>query len=254
MRMIKTKKTGVVNGKTLIVAIDISLNKHMGYYRCPDGTDVRSFEFINNGRGFHKFWGRISWAMKTYNLEDVVVGFESTGPYAEPLIHYLREKPLRLVQVNPMHTKRLKELQGNSPNKTDRKDPKVIADIIELGHALTLVVPEGPAAELRRLSQARDRGIHRRTALLNQLQQLVFLIFPEFLQIMKKVKTKSAQYLLKHYTTPQGIVEYGLEPLSITLRKVSYGGSWAWNVPKPFMRLPENRWALSLGRMGLSLR
>lgn len=223
MRMIKTKKTGVVNGKTLIVAIDISLNKHMGYYRCPDGTDVRSFEFINNGRGFHKFWGRISWAMKTYNLEDVVVGFESTGPYAEPLIHYLREKPLRLVQVNPMHTKRLKELQGNSPNKTDRKDPKVIADIIELGHALTLVVPEGPAAELRRLSQARDRGIHRRTALLNQLQQLVFVLFPEFLQIMKKVKTKSAQYLLKHYTTPQGIVEYGLEPLSITLRKVSYG-------------------------------
>ena len=50
-----------------------------------------------------------------------------------------------------MHTKRLKELQGNSPNKTDRKDPKVIADIITLGHALTVVIPEGPAAELRRL-------------------------------------------------------------------------------------------------------
>lgn len=48
-----------------------------------------------------------------------------------------------MVQVNPMHPKRLKELQGNSPNKTDRKDPKVIAHIITLGHALTVVIPEG---------------------------------------------------------------------------------------------------------------
>ncbi len=30
-----------------------------------------------------------------------------------------------------MHTKRVKEPQGKSPNKTDQKDPKVIADIIE---------------------------------------------------------------------------------------------------------------------------
>lgn len=38
-------------------------------------------------------------------------------------MHYLRERKVELVQVNPMHTKRLKELQGNSPNKTDKKDP-----------------------------------------------------------------------------------------------------------------------------------
>ncbi len=62
----------------------------------------------------------------------------------EPLTQFLRSKKgVRLVQVNPMHTKRLKELSGNSPLKTDRKDPKVIADIIELGHALTVVIPEG---------------------------------------------------------------------------------------------------------------
>lgn len=79
-----------------------------------------------------------------------------------------------------MHTKRLKELQGNSPNKTDQKDPKVIADIIELGHALTVIIPEGAAAELRRLTQARERAIQRRTALFNQLQDLVFVLFPEF--------------------------------------------------------------------------
>ena len=133
--------------------------------------------------------------MRAKNLEEMVVGFESTGPYAEPLLHYLMKRRVKLVQVNPMHTKRLKELQGNSPNKTDQKDPKVIADIIELGHALTVIIPEGATAELRRLTQARERAIQRRTAIFNQLHDLVFILFPEFLQVMNNVKTVSSQYL-----------------------------------------------------------
>ena len=207
MKKIKTNITRIVNGKTLIATVDIGKVTHTGYDRCPDGMDVRPFEFFNNAHGFQKFWEGIVQTMSAHDLKDVLVGFESTGPYAEPLIHYLRKKPVRLVQVNPMHTKRLKELQGNSPNKTDRKDPKVIADIIELGHALSLVVPEGPAAELRRLTQARERSMKRRSALFNQLQHLVFVVFPEFLQVMKDLKTQSAKYLLKHYPTPQDILE-----------------------------------------------
>lgn len=218
-----TTKTQIVKEKTLIATVDISKSKHMGCYRCPDGSEVKPFEFPNNRTGFDQFWGRISKAMKTHHLKDVVFGFESTGPYAEPLIHYLRRKPVRLVQVNPMHSKRVKELQGNSPNKTDRKDPKVIADIIELGHALSLIIPEGSAAELRRLSQARERSIKRRTALFNQLQHIVCLVFPEFLDLMKDIKTKSALYLLRNFPTPQSVLEYDMESMIDTLRKISRG-------------------------------
>jgi transposase len=127
------------------------------------------------------------------------------------------------VQVNPMHTKRLKELPGNSPLKTDRKDPKVIADIIELGHALTVVIPQGPAAELRRLTQGRERTIESRTRLLNQLQCLLASFFPEFLQVMKDVKTASALYVLRHHPAPRDIVNLGVSALASLLRKVSRG-------------------------------
>ncbi|MEW6215925.1 MAG: IS110 family transposase, partial [Nitrospirota bacterium] len=223
MKNIQTKKFKVVNDKTLIVTVDVSKDKHMGYCRCPDRSEMKPFEFFNNGRGFNEFWNRISMVKKANNLEEIIVGFESTGPYAEPLIQFLRSKPVKIVQVNPMHTKRLKELQGNSPNKTDYKDPKVIADIIELGHALTVVIPEGIAAELRRLIHARERSMQRRIALLNQLQELMFIIFPEFLKVMNDIKTKSAQYLIKHYPTPQDIIGYGIEELANTLRKVSRG-------------------------------
>lgn len=224
MKKIKPKKTRAVNQNVLIATVDGGKDTHYGYYRCPDGTEGRSLPFWNNGRGFQEFWERISAAARTHGLEEIIIGFESTGPYMEPLAQFLRtKKGIRLVQVNPMHTKRLKELSGNSPLKTDRKDPKVIADIIELGHALTVVIPEGPAAELRRLTQARERTIESRTRLFNQLQCLLVISFPEFLQVMKDVKTASAQHLLRHYPTAQDIITLGEPALAALLRKVSRG-------------------------------
>lgn len=223
MRIIKTKKQKIVNGRTLLVAVDLAKNKHMGYYRCPDGGDIKPFEFSNDREGHQRFYDRICQAKATHHLEEVVVGFESTGAYGEPLVHFLNNRGIKLVQVNPLHTKRMKELEGNSPNKTDRKDPKVIADIMELGHFLSVVIPEGVSAELRRLTQARERSVQRRTAFYNQLQDLVFIIFPEFLRIMKDIKARSAQYLLRHYPTPQAMLQCGVDELSSVMRRVSCG-------------------------------
>ena len=224
MKKIKAKTKWLVNQKVLIATVDGGKDKHYGYYRCSNGAEGESLPFWNNGRGFQEFWERISTAARTHGLEEIIVGFESTGPYMEPLVQFLRScKSVRLVQVNPMHTKRLKELPGNSPLKTDRKDPKIIADIIELGHALTVVIPEGPAAELRRLTQGRERTIESRTRLFNQLQSLLVISFPEFLQVMTDVKTASAQHLLRHYPTAQDIVTLGEPALAAMLRKVSRG-------------------------------
>ena len=224
MKKIKPRTIKAVNQKVLIATIDGGKDTHYGYYRCPDGAEGKSLPFWNNGRGFCEFWERISSAAKAQGLEEIIIGFESTGPYMEPLVQFLKSKKgVRLVQVNPMHTKRLKELSGNSPLKTDRKDPKVIADIIELGHALTVVIPEGPAAELRRLTQARERTIASRTRLFNQLQSLLVISFPEFLQVMGDVKTASAMHLLRQYPTPEALVALGEPSLAALLHKVSRG-------------------------------
>ena len=223
MKRMKTKKVKVVNKKTLIVAVDIGKNVNYGYMRAPTGKEVKPFKFHNTGQGFKKFWGEICCFQREQGLEEAVIGFESTGSYAEPLCHYLRKKQVKLVQINPMHTKRMKELTGNSPNKTDMKDPRVIADIIGLGHALTVVIPEGAAAELRSLSHARERAVKDKTVSNNQLNNLMFRIFPEFLEIMKGTTTKSAIYLIRHYSTPEDIVQLGLESLTHILKKVSRG-------------------------------
>jgi transposase len=222
MRKIHTKLK-YVNSNVLLATVDMGKSTFSGYARCPDHSEVKPSDFSNNLSGFRRFWDILFRTQKAHGLERIVLGFESTGPYAEPLLHYFQDKGLRLVQVNPMHTKRVKELCGNSPNKTDQKDPKVIADIIELGHALSVVIPKGAAAELRRLTQARERAIKRRTALFNQLHDLVFISFPEFIQVMKGIKIKSARYLLRQHAGPEDIVALGLVSLTQVLKRISRG-------------------------------
>ncbi len=223
MQRTKRQKSAFVNEKTLIVAIDIGRTANWCYMRAPGNREKAPFSFSNTRNGFKIFWDRLQTFKQMHRPERVVVGFESTGSYAEPLIHFLHKKPVNLTQVNPMHTKRLKELTGNSPNKTDQKDPRVIADVISLNHGLTVIIPQGAAADLRRLIHARERVTCDLTAKSNQLQQLVYIVFPEFYTLMKKALSKSALYVLKHSPLPEDIMHIGEKRLAGVLRKISRG-------------------------------
>ncbi|MEI9478712.1 MAG: IS110 family transposase [Deltaproteobacteria bacterium] len=223
MRGLRAKRVKAVKEETLIVTVDIGMTSNTGYCTTVDGRDIKPFTFTNTREGLDRFWSMIVASQNRFCCREVMVGYESTGPYAEPLVHYLMQRPVKIVQVNPMHTKRIKELNDNSPLKTDDKDPRVIADVLRLGHALSVVVPEGDAAYLRRLNNARERHVGERTALLNQLQQLVFLIFPEFKTVSNDIKVKTARHILTRYTTPERIGSLNKGELGEEMRKHSMG-------------------------------
>ena len=97
MEKSKTKKLKTVNEKTMIVAIDIGKSIHHGYFRGSDGQDIKAFPFYNSQKSYEEFWVRALLFKQQKGLEEIVVGFESTGPYAEPLKNYLTKKPVKLV-------------------------------------------------------------------------------------------------------------------------------------------------------------
>ena len=222
MQKIQNKKR-IFNQKTLLATVDMGKESNYGYMRCFAGTEVKPFKFTNKFHGFTQFWKNVQYMQKEKGLTHVVIGIESTGCYGIPFLHFLKDKDAELVYVNPSHTKKLKEVQNNSPNKTDKKDPKVIADIIELGRWLRVVIPEGSAAELRELVHSRDDAMKECTSQYNKIYDHMFKIFPEFEQVMKDLKTKTAQYLLKHHPTPESIMELGITELSKIIHKISRG-------------------------------
>src|SRR5512137_3216871 len=246
------KKGRGIKEDTLIVTIDIGLEMNRGYCTTTDGRDTKPFRFDNTRAGLDRLWSMIIVNKNRFRCNEVIVGYESTGSYSEPIGHYLSKKPVKVVQVNPMHTKRVKEINDNSPLKTDDKDPRVIADIILLGHALSVVIPEGDAAYLRRLNNARERHVRERTALVNQLQQLVILLFPEFQKVIKDIKCRTPLYLLKRYPTPEAISVLEAHVLGEEMRKKSRG-KFREHHADMLITLARNTIGITEGVSGLSI-
>ena len=206
--------------ESLIIAIDIGSKVHFVYWCDLKGTEGRIESFCNTRKGFEKLWQIITAAKEKTGLSKVLVGYESTGPYWIPLVNFLSEKPVKLVQVNPMHTKKAKEIEDNSPLKSDKKDPRVIAMLMKWGYVLDVIIPRGVVANLRNLSGARERACGDRTVALNRLHQVVFCFFPEF-EMVIKISSATGRYLLQHYPTAQSLLHLGVEKLTATIEKVS---------------------------------
>lgn len=61
-----------------------------------------------------------------------------------------------VLMVNPFSVKKIKELDDNSPKKTDSKDPKTIAKLVVDGRYSISYMPEGIYAEIRDLVYSRE--------------------------------------------------------------------------------------------------
>jgi transposase len=126
------------------------------------------------------------------------------------------------------------------------------ADIIRWGRALSIVIPEGDAAYLRRLNNSRERHVRERTALVNQLQQLVFILFPEFRTVIKDIKCKTPLYILKKYPTPEALSVLDKHVLGEEMRKRSRGKLREQHADM-LINLAKNTVGIREGAAGLSM-
>jgi len=112
----------------VIIAVDVGKARNHWVIRTPDGQDHRQAPFSHTQAEYRAFLAQVARWQRHWPGAQPVVAVESTGPYAEPLVHFLHHAPVQVVQVNTSHTKKVREVYDNSPGKTDRKDPHVVAD------------------------------------------------------------------------------------------------------------------------------
>ena len=152
------EKIEQVTDSTMVVGVDIGSQIH--YARAFDnrGRELtkRIFSFHNDLEGFNSFnlWAE---TLKTENKKTaVLIGCEPTGHYWFAFAKYVNDHQKRLVMVNPFSVKKIKELDDNSPKKTDSKDPKTIAKLVVDGRYSIPYMPEGIYAEIRDLVYSRE--------------------------------------------------------------------------------------------------
>ena len=220
----KSLNLQIVNNLVLIVGVDIGKRRHFARFRLPDGHISKPFSFENTKEGFTQMEQQIRLNLEKGKYKSVVVGVESTGHYWKPFVYYFDELPdIRLVQVNPAHVKKAKEIYDSSPGKTDQKDPAVIAMLIQMGKFQELNLPRGEFASLRVYARQREQKITELGIQRNILHSLVDSIFPEYGSVFQKLESKTSLYVLERYPTPELIIKLGARRLAVALNKTSRG-------------------------------
>lgn len=143
---------------------------------------------------------------------EVWVGLEPTGPYSVCLQEWLVGRGGRVVQVNPYHVHRTKEVRDNNPGKSDRKDTGVIADLIwqgcyQQGLRLQGVYAQLRAASAEWASASADKSLgRRRTSVCTEFQALLQVWFPELVGIYRDRVCLTVRGIVRGYADAAAIV------------------------------------------------
>lgn len=225
MHFTQNERINQITSSTLIVGVDIAKFKHVARAQDSRGVEFgKPITFENNREGFELF---VSWFQKISSeqgFQEVIVGMEPTGHYWLNLAHFLRDIQVTYGVVNPLHVKKSKELDDNSPTKNDIKDAKVIAQLVKDGRYAIPSLPQGIYAELREAMKIREHLTTDLCVVQARVHNWLDRYFPEFLTVFKDWECKSAIQMLSLYLLPHELVHVPDETLLQHLREAAKRG------------------------------
>lgn len=221
MNCTQNNKLMQITPETMVVGVDIGSEVHFARAIDFRGFEFskRAFRFENTREGFNAFDTWVTDLMKKNNKTKAFVGMEPTGHYWYGFGCHLQNLGVEFGMVNPYHVKRSKELDDNTPNKNDRKDPKTIAMLVKDGRYLIPYMPEGVYRELRNLMELRRQNVIQLISIQNRVKRWLAIYFPEFNTVFKKWTGKAAILTLKSFPTPQAVIEAGEEKIVATWKQ-----------------------------------
>lgn len=211
----KNDKLSFISDDMLIVGCDIGSENH--YIRAIDvrGRELSkgAFEFSNTVEGFMNAKAWVLDLAAKNDKKQIVLGLEPTGHYWFALATWMISNGISVVQVNPYAVKQSKEIEDNSQRKDDRKDPKLIANLVKDGNYGMPYLPEDIYADMRRLSMFRDQLTEDRIRNINRLHRELKIYFPEYMDAFGKIDGAFALEVLKVSSIPTDIITLGAEGL-----------------------------------------
>ncbi len=207
-----------VNG--IVVGVDISKGWiDYGAFRYAEKSIMH--RSLQNADGYTEFLSFVN--ILIYAGYDLWIAFEPTGPYSTCFREWVQRNELRLVQVNPYHVKRTKEVRDNSPKKNDLKDPRVIADLVWQGCYQEVQELTDEYAQLRCAIAEWDSLTKKRTSLRNEFQCHLEVWFPELRDIFKDAVCKSVRGIVRKYTNADEVANSRITSIRCTLKKATSG-------------------------------
>lgn len=210
----QNKRIMQINEQTLIIGVDIAKEHHVARAQDFRGIEYgKTLKFSNDNRGFIDFYNWFTKLCNEHGKFNVIVGMEPTGHYWFCLSKFLREHNIRIAIVNPLHVKKSKELDDNSPTKNDPKDARVIAQLVKDGRYAEPNLPQGIYADLRVAMNLRDVLAEELTSVKARVARWIDIYFPEFEEVFSSWEGKAALLTLRNLSTPFKIANITTEDI-----------------------------------------
>lgn len=221
----QNQKIAQITPSTLIVGIDIAKDKHVARFQDDRGMEFGKRVFFDNRiHGFELLLERVARIQKDEGKTNVIFGVEPTGHYWTSLAYFLTARSYDFVLVNPMHVKKSKELDDNSPTKNDTKDARVIAQLIKDGRYSVPNLLDGIYADFREAIKLRDQLTKQLTIIDGRVQNNLQRYFPEFQDVFKDWSGKAALCTLRTFPFPSDIREMTPEEVLAQWKTAIKGG------------------------------
>lgn len=206
MSITQNSKIRRITDSTLVIGADIAKKVHVARACDTRGVELgKPLTFENSRHGFVNLLTWIRSLMLDHSCDNVVFGVEPTGHYWGNLTQFLRREGIQVVLVNPLHVKKTKELEDNSPTKNDRKDARVIALLVKDGRYSVPHIPEDIYADLRVGMNERDRLSEDLKRAQARVHNWLDRFFPEFTQVFKDWEGKAALACLHSIPFPRDV-------------------------------------------------
>ena len=219
-------KITAITEKTLVIGIDVGSETHFARAFNWRGYEFsrKPLEFGNTEEGFETLRTWIMELKEKHGMDKVIPGMEPTGHYWFNLGKFLQDEGMRPVHVNPHHVKKSKEMDDNDPSKNDRKDPRVIAGLVNEGRYFYPYIPDGIYAEIRALSGLQVLAQSEITRLKNRIARWFSIYFPNYKDVYGNVGAVSGLMVLKEAPLPEDIVKLGVDGVNRIWRDAKLRG------------------------------
>ena len=185
------------------VGIDVSKYKH-DCFICSETGEVieENLSFQNTNEGFTQLLNLLN---SLNNNHEIRIGLEATGHYGMNLKLFLEKNNYSFMEFNPALVKQFIKGQTLRRTKTDKKDAFQITKYL-----MSVDYKPHPKQfyhkfSLKSLSRKRDKLVTQRSYYLNQITNILDLIFPEFKPLFDNEFSITSLYILSKYKTPDKI-------------------------------------------------
>src|SRR5260221_6660202 len=180
-----------------VCGIDIGSQSCAGCICRPDKSVViKAITFANAREGWQ------IWEEKLNQLDappsQILIGMEATSRYGENLYHELEQRGYVLRLLHSGQTHQFHQ-QQRLRAKTDRLDAMTIARMLLSGEARAGYVPSERVTTYRELVRLHMQLSDEAAAYKNEIQALVVVLFPEFMQVFVDPCLPTALAVLKAF-------------------------------------------------------